>query len=272
MSRKLGAIQIRVIVDELIPNSLIKSGDVIPAFFEGHPVEVFEDEPPLEKRLSKNRRSPGAKYHEILRPGIACGGRGTTNGTLGAIVFDLKNGHAPCILSNYHVLRGIWRNERWTTDTFQPGQLIGGTPFKNVVATYKRPAGVGIDAAIATLNNKRKFDTKVLTSNMQFTGVRAPKKHDLLEKSGSRTSVTRAEVYKVKGVKAWLRPVGGSTPNAREISKSGDSGSVWYDPETGEAVILHDTGDTDGDTSREWAGGFAMPVVAKALDISFTPA
>jgi len=266
------ALKIRVIVDELIPNSLIENAGTFPSSFDGYPVEVFDSTPVYPAMNKETRRSPGARYHEILRPGIACGGRGTTNGTLGAIVFDLKNGGAPCVLSNYHVLRGkplLFRGR--TNDVFQPGKLIGGTPSKNVIANFQRSAGQNIDAAIATLNLTRTFEPTVFPTNVQFLGPRIPKIGDILEKSGSRTGVTRAEVASVSNKRVQLVPVGGDRYDAPEISMSGDSGSVWYYPETGEAAVLHAYGDDDGASNVETAGGYLMTRVIEALNISLLP-
>lgn len=269
------AIKIRVVVDELIPNSLIAFGETIPNTFDGHRIEVFEDAHDYPEYGGNGVASPGARYHEVLRPGVACGGRGTTNGTLGAIVYDLKNDGAPSILSNWHVLRGRRRIfgvlGRRTTDIFQPGRLIGGTPAKNVVARYARSAGNNIDAAIATLNGSRTFHSAVFPTDVQFTGVRRPRQGDVLEKAGSRTFVTRGEVKWVRGNRVRLSPVKGDHHGAPEISMSGDSGAVWYYPETGEAAMLHAYGDNDGASHAEWAGGYLMQSVVDALDISFLP-
>ena len=265
------ALKIHVIFDELIPDSLTPLAEVIPNVFEGHPIEVFERPSLFEGFRKKSMPSSGARYHQVLRPGVACGGRGTTNGTLGAIVFDLSNGGAPCVLSNYHVLRGIRGiNRRWTTDIFQPGKLIGGTPARNVIAKFNRSAGQNIDAAIATLNTVRPFNPLVYPTNIQFSGVRTPKKGDILEKSGSRTEVTRAQVSDVSVKRVELEPIGGDRYNAPEISKSGDSGSVWYYPGSGEAAVLHAYGDEDISRGVEWAAGYVMTEVVKALNISMT--
>lgn len=266
------AIKIQVVLETLPADVFGTFGDSpVSNCFEGHPVELttYIASPPAS--FAKRVSSEGGRYHPILRPGIACGGKGTSNGTLGAIVFDRKNGGAPCILSNWHVLRGARRLGGRTTDIYQPGKLIGGTPVKNVVATYTRKAADNIDAAVATLNTTRAFDTKVLLTDVILTGVRLPKVGDILEKSGSRTAVTRGQVLRLKGNRVWLVPVGGDRPGSPNISKSGDSGSVWYYPDTGEAAVLHTYGDPETDQSQEWAGGYLMTEVVEALDISMVP-
>lgn len=265
------AMKIHVVIGGLPADIAVTFATPVPSTFEGLPVEVTVDAAPLPASSAKAVSSEGGRYHGILRPGIACGGRGTSNGTLGAIVFDRQNDGAPCILSNWHVLRGAWRNGGRTTEIYQPGKLIGGTPSKNVVGTYMREAGRNIDAAIATLNTVRPFDTKVLLTDVVMTGVRLPQPGDILEKCGSRTQVTRGEVQRIEKNRVWLVPVGGDRPGTRDISKSGDSGSVWYYPETGEAAVLHTYGDPENDHRQEWAGGFLMTAVAEALDISMVP-
>lgn len=265
------AMKIQVVLVGLPSDMTATSGMAVPSTFEGLRVELTIDAAPLPVSSNKAVSSEGGRYHAILRPGIGCGGRGTSNGTLGAIVFDRKNNGAPCILSNWHVLRGARRIGRRTTDVYQPGKLIGGTPSKNIVATYNRQAGGNIDAATATLNTTRPFDTKILLTNVVLTGVRRPQIGDILEKSGSRTEVTRGQVQRLSGNRVWLVPVGGDRPGAPNISKSGDSGSVWYYPDTGEAAVLHTYGDRENDQTQEWAGGYLMTAVAEALDISMVP-
>lgn len=265
------AMKIQVVLGGLPADITVASATPVPPMFEGHPVELSIDADSLAPSAPKAVSSEGGRYHAMLRPGIACGGRGTTNGTLGAIVFDRKNDGAPCILSNWHVLRGARRIGGRTTDIYQPGKLIGGTPSTNIVATYMREAGGNIDAAIATLNASRPFDTKVLLTDVTLTGVRLPQPGDIVEKSGSRTEVTRGKIQRLSGNRAWLVPVDGDRPGSPDISKSGDSGSVWYYPETGEAAVLHTYGDPENAQDREWAGGFLMTAVAEALDISMVP-
>lgn len=48
------ALKIRLILDELIPSSLIVSDKSLPKVFEEHPVEVFDEEAPV--RIPKSNR------------------------------------------------------------------------------------------------------------------------------------------------------------------------------------------------------------------------
>ena len=105
-------------------------------------------------------------------------------------------------------------------------------------------------------------------------------------KSGRTTSVTEGIIDGV-GLSTRLNYGGGTVQSFRdqihivprppwpsvdyEVSKGGDSGSVWINEATGKAVGLHFAGETDPSPSKEHAIANRMVDVAEKLNFSFTP-
>lgn len=257
-----------VIVEEKLPLSLVPEAQRIPAMFEGLPVRVLEDE-------GDSIRGTGGRntFHSTLRPGISISSRRSTNGTLGAIVFDMRDDGSPCILSNRHVLRGWLRSRRRRTRSiFQPGRLIAGRRRSNIVAHYSR-GSAALDAAIARLSGSRPFSRETLETGFVLESYRDPKVGDILEKSGARTGVTRGRVVEVNGSNVTLKPVREGNPNNEEIGDGGDSGANWYYPGTSVGALLHHSGEGRGMTDRrsEFATGSLLSMVVHRLGISLTP-
>ncbi len=110
------------------------------------------------------------------------------------------------------------------------------------------------DAAVAWLNNDVPYSPILANTNIRLQGVRDPKVGDILAKVGSRTGYTRAKVTHIGeywtdyGHTAlaisgfYLRPID-NQPQNQLISAPGDSGSVWFDEQTHEAVGLHFAGE-----------------------------
>ena len=156
--------------------------------------------------------------------------------------------------------------------TYQPGRINNYKSRvnpKDVVAKLVRH-DKRLDCAISRITT-RDYRLEQFESNVIVTSARMPKKGDIVEKSGTRTGVTRAKVEKIDGNWVYLVPVEGDYPHNTEISMGGDSGSVWYDPETKEGLILHSRGDDDDADVKETASGFILVHVLKSLGVSLTP-
>ncbi len=68
-----------------------------------------------------------------------------------------------------------------------------------------------------------------------------------------------------------MAPWTANNPNDEEISSGGDSGSLWYDPDSLEGVGLHFAGETNNLPSAEHAIACHLPDVLSALDVSLLP-
>jgi hypothetical protein len=206
---------------------------------------------------------------EIIQPGISISSKYSTNGTLGLIVFDNTNSK-PCILSNWHVMAKssfIPRiSFRVGSPIFQPGRMIQGRRNANVVARLAR-YDIETDSAIAEIVD-REFVLNQFESNILVRSARPPLVGDLVEKSGARTGITKGKVVLVAGNQVRIEPIEAENPSDQEISDGGDSGCVWYDPNTMEGLVLHNSGEMNRSPNSEFASGYSLISVMGKLNIS----
>lgn len=195
--------------------------------------------------------SPRAKRADTLQGGISIGNEWRNHyGTLGAWVVDRQNHDVSMLLSNWHVLRTSWGAPNGLR-ILQPGRLDGGQ-LTDMVATLTRDAmDAGLDAAVATLSGSR----APLVEQMEVgppRGVDKAMPGMEVVKSGRASEVTRGRVtdfdlvvkITYDGILTLIRNVFAIEPNVpdAEVSRSGDSGSLWMDADTGNAVGLHFAG------------------------------
>jgi endonuclease G len=213
-----------------------------------------------------------------IRPGISIGNslRGS-NGTLGAIVFDGET-TAPCLLSNWHVLSASLDAAPGEAIT-QPGPRHPGA---RRVGQLLRSTDLdhGLDAAVAQLDKKVKLDPRVLGLDRELAGVAEAAFGMNLVKCGVATGLTHGIV---DGTGAYLidySPFGDGlrwmdgvritidfdAPDD-EISLRGDSGSVWLDPATNEAVALSFAGEDNVGPSAEYALAHPLSPVLERLGV-----
>lgn len=184
-----------------------------------------------------------------LRGGISLSDeRHYSAGTLGAKVVDRSTG-AEMILSNWHVLAADWTAQPGQR-IYQPGRLDGGT-LADTVATLTRDAmSSGLDAAVARLNGSRRLVSDQLGIG-PITGTEQAALGMEVAKSGRTTGVTYGRITGVEGtaqiayagVRRLIRKVITVSPLLdREVSRPGDSGSMWIAGEGKQAVGLHFAG------------------------------
>jgi endonuclease G len=194
--------------------------------------------------------NPRTSRQDTLRGGISISDEfHNSYGTLGCLVVDRAGGD-PMILSNWHVLVADWR-ARAGQGIYQPGMLDGGGRA-DVVATLTRDAmSANLDAAVATLTGVRQLvNDQVGLGPVQ--GLTEAKPGMEVVKSGRRTGVTYGRVTGVEGIAMIsygpldriIRNV--VTIDQRmgddEVSGPGDSGSLWLEESTMQAVGLHFAG------------------------------
>lgn len=213
--------------------------------------------------------------------GISCGNPRITAGTIGAIVFD-RSTCKPMILSNWHVLAGASAAAAGE-NILQPGKFDGGT---EVVATLTRMQLDGsMDAAVATLNGVRNHSRDILGVGT-VSGIEKATLGMQVVKSGRTTGITEGVVdgvsmsvsinYGDPGVVAFSnqvrivpRPPWPSIDY--EVSKGGDSGSVWMNQANNKAIGLHFAGETTPAPTAENAICSPMQPIADAMNFSFLP-
>ena len=195
--------------------------------------------------------SSRAKRADTLQGGISIGNERRNHfGTLGAWVVDRDDHDVSMILSNWHVLRSSWIAPDGLR-IMQPGRLDGGQ-MSDVVATLTRDAmDAGLDAAVATLSGTRGLSVEQMELGPP-RGVSKALPGMEVVKSGRASEVTRGRVTDFEtvvkltydGILTVIRNVfvvEQTLPNS-EISRGGDSGSLWLDDNTRNAVGLHFAG------------------------------
>lgn len=203
--------------------------------------------------LVNTETQPGqrARRADTLQGGISIGNeRRNHYGTLGAWVVDRDNHDISMLLSNWHVLRSSWIVPNGLR-ILQPGRLDGGQ-LTDVAATLTRDAmDAGLDAAVATLSGSRALSVE----QMEIGPPRGVDKAMLgmeVVKSGRASDVTRGLVtdfdmvvkLTYDGIPTLIRHVFvvAQLEPGTEVSRSGDSGSLWLDANAGNAVGLHFAG------------------------------
>lgn len=211
-----------------------------------------------------------AERTEPMRGGASISDeRHAVAGTLGGKVIDRSTG-AEMILSNWHVLVGDW-SVRPGQRIYQPGRLDGGVPADTVAVLARDAMSLGLDGAVATLTGARGLVNDQLGLGMVSDlgqvalGMR-------VAKSGRTSGITHGRVTGVEGtarirygyLERIIRKVVTIDPtDGGEVSRPGDSGALWLDAGTNEAVALHFAG---SDLPER---GLAMDVraVLAALDV-----
>lgn len=194
----------------------------------------------------------------MLHAGIAIKHPEHLPGTLGALIIDTTS-HKVGLLSNWHVLAGS--NAQRGDNIYSTRQT--SRPIATLGPHFCDHVG---DAAVAWLLPGTEYSPELAGTQTTFTGVAEPRKGQILAKVGAVSGYTRARVASVgpttvsfhHGPQTFLgftlEPIDDSR-QAQTISRSGDSGSVWFDENNGDAVGLHIGGQ---------ANPFRGPVYAKA--------
>lgn len=227
------------------------------------------------------------KRCDPIAPGISVAHVEETAGTIGGIVYDADTGE-PYVLSNWHVLHGS--HGQIGDAIVQPGPYDdnSGAPTNLLGRLVRSHLGLAGDCAIASIG-ERAFSAEVLELGVRPLRIAKAELGDKVIKSGRTTGVTRGIVTRVE-VTTKLNyggPVGnqqiggfeiGPDPEhpapENEISKGGDSGSLWLaiDPDTGNAtdvvVGLHFAGEA-ASAADEYALACNIHSVQSKLGITF---
>jgi hypothetical protein len=279
-------IVVRVHVKEKLPDSALEAVELFPKEIDGVPLDVIQGIYHPHIALVESASDRKIRLNPI-QPGVSISHSLVTAGTFGAVVYDNVTGR-PCILSNWHVLAGSDQAVPGD-DIIQPGSFDGGRSPRDRVGQLERSIlDANGDAAIAFLDTltDRTVEFAQFQTGVKIESARMTQMSDvgkILEKSGRTTGVTRG---KIDGVGSYYLnyPVGPKTiqgfkivsildgnPNDEEISSGGDSGAIWYDPETKEGIGLHFAGETNPNPKEEHAIACHLPTVLSALNISLTP-
>ncbi|MCS6284401.1 MAG: DNA/RNA non-specific endonuclease [Nitrospira sp.] len=261
-----------------IPTSFLIEGVEVPTdVIEREYAPSFKVLPEAGKDLRKQRLDP-------IVPGGSVGHPTVTAGTIGCVVYDRQDG-TPCILSNWHVLQGP--SGKIGDVIVQPGPFDDNRVESNAAAVLVRshlgPAG---DCAIARIEG-RGYETKPLDLDLAPTRLGEPELRDKVIKSGRTTSVTHGVVSRIHVTTKLdyestvgevqvggfeIEPDLANLPGDDEVSKGGDSGSVWvFKTPQGKAsdIIagLHFAGEGTNDPHEHALACYSSSVFEK-LDIT----
>lgn len=240
--RHANDLSIRIHVREKHVRKVLSLREAFPGKILGVPTDVIEAtyaRHPCTQSPGTGFPSARASRQATLRPGISIGHLRGTAGTLGAIVTDQLTG-LPALLGAAHVL--FPDRECAPGDPIvQPGTHDGGSIREGKVGEIAR-ADFQTDSAIAVLTGPRPMDYAQFGTALRLRGSRSAGLGATLEKSGRTSGLTRAFVDGL-GTYGWLQygmrlhPLEDGSEEA--ICLPGDSGSVWYDPDTAEGVGIH---------------------------------
>jgi endonuclease G len=235
-------------------------------------VDIIPASYPLHWQFPWRQPAARAAVFPELRGGISVSNEWVYNyGTLGGIVRDRRNGGAPMILGNWHVLAGS-AYARPGLRILQPGMGDGGTWQHTVARLARHAMDEGIDAAVATLTGTRPWRNEQLDLGA-VAGVGTPAVGARVRKSGRGSELTAGVIDGVDGeypiryggfphqVRHVCRIV--PVPDAAEASRGGDSGAWWLEEESRRATGLHFAGSDEPETAL----AIAMPRVLAALDV-----
>jgi hypothetical protein len=249
----------------------------LPKTIDGIEVDV------LEIGYSPHAGSPRAPQR-LLQPGLSIGNlRQQTTGTLGAIVRDLTT-EKLSILSNWHVLCGS-SEAAVGDDICQPGPMdLGSNPAKKI-AKLERWLRLSeqIDAALGHLVSGIKFDEQLFGTAITPAATTAPALKMPVVKSSAVSGVTRhalvdgiygnylIDYRDFKDAPQWMagfRVVPDGAAPATALSLKGDSGSLWVERSTGQAVGLHFAGEDDRSPLNDYSLAHAIEDVFVRLNVA----
>jgi endonuclease G, mitochondrial len=211
-----------------------------------------------------------------IQPGVSISHRNGSGGTLGLIVIDVTTGKR-CVLSNSHVLFGHPLAEV-DDPIVQPAAMHHGiSPAADVATIVRGRRANGIDAAIAALLTTRNVSVAMFGTNETIAETAWPRLGDHLKKLGARTGESSGIVdgigrYRVGEVADDPDGIEGfrvvSDPAVTiELSRRGDSGSVWFRVGTQTGVGLHVGGEASDDATDEYAIACHLTSVFDQLDL-----
>jgi len=220
---------------------------------------------------------------QLLQPGLSVGNLNLkTTGTLGALVQDLATRNL-CILSNWHVLCG--GPEAAVGDGIsQPGPMdLGSNPAREV-AKLERWLRLSeqYDAALARVAAEIASSSQLFDTTVTPLATAAPSLGMPVFKSGAVSGVTHAIVDGVGGSyrldysgfgdgPEWMsgfRLVPDPAAPAAALSLEGDSGSLWVETATGNAVGLHFAGEDDQSPLNDYALAHPIEEILTRLNVT----
>ncbi|MCK6625876.1 MAG: S1 family peptidase [Anaerolineae bacterium] len=191
-------------------------------------------------------------------------------GTLGGKVADRQTGRE-MILSNWHVLAAAWSAPP-DLPIYQPHQINGRRLQEPIARLTRHAVDRHLDAAVAATTGLRPLSNEQLGLG-PVTGAKTPELGLRVSKSGRGSEVTSGVItgvggYRVRyydGMQQVIRHIVhiAQTAEGGPVSSPGDSGSLWLEANTRQAVGLHFI----GSDVPEYALALEMQPVLDALKV-----
>jgi hypothetical protein len=227
---------VRVHVREKFPRASVPRHLLLPRRVEGARLDVTHGHFVDDACASFGER---IGLSELIQPGLSVGRRHGPAGTIGALAED--GAGRRFVVGAGHVFVG---DDSDPGDAlFQPADEDGPNQRIAVLARYSRQH----DMAVGEIDSGRMLRPRPIEEPESFRGLALPFQGQILKKSARSTCCTRAMVDAVGTFgplqrAIWLRPLDGE-PDECRICQGGDSGAVWFDPDTRMAVGLHVKGE-----------------------------
>lgn len=257
--------------NKLAPTA-VPPGEMLPELISRIPTDVV-----------MARYQPHAGFHGAADPiegGISIGNlkRGST-GTLGLVVAGTNDQHR-YVLSNWHVLCAS-KEAKAGEEICQPGPVDAGLDVARTVALLDRWAslGHGLDAALARINQQSPSLPEMFGMNTVLQALARPQLGQKVAKIGIGSGTTHGLVDGVEGsylidysdygdAQRWMdgiRIVPDPAFKDADISLTGDSGSIWFEPNSNVAVALHFAGEDSAGPLAQYALAHPIEAVFNAL-------
>lgn len=186
-------------------------------------------------------------------------------GTLACIVFDRQT-KKPLGLTNKHILK-----KRRGFSVIQPASTPRTNEYIIGKILRKGRKGKSNDFAVFEIDtNNREYDKENSIYGLEgkLTDITEPVKGMKVQKVGQRTGHSYGIIDNVEGNTVTILP-NPEKQTSGEISKGGDSGSIWVTDETNfKAVALHRAGEPEDSKLDDIA--FAIPInrVLNSLNVT----
>jgi hypothetical protein len=277
-------IAVRVHVRRKKPLAELSADELFPREVNGVPVDVLEANYQPGNltgtaQLAAAANNRAQRFDEIPL-GVSVGGPLVSAGSLGAIVADNQTGQE-MILSNWHVLANSL-NPQPGQVIWQPGRVDGGGENDSFAELSRWLLGP-YDAAVARLTGERSVKPETVEGRV-FGPPRRPMLGMTVWKSSRTTGLTYGFIDGVQmqisldypsvgprqlqqAFRVIPHPDSGAHPGSGdlEVSAPGDSGAIWVEAESGQAVGLHFAGEV-GD-QPEFALAHDLIPVLERLDV-----
>jgi hypothetical protein len=267
-------IVLRIHVAEKRSRRTLRGDEYIPRQFKGVRTDVVQARyrrggaqcDSLEARASRA---------SILAPGVRIGVANNGYGTLGMFVSRRKDPANTYFVTAAHVVR-FGASSNASSQIFQPSAEVTGAAMVASTADLH----LGLDAALCAVGPGLATTARAIDVDINFAGTALPSIGETLQKSGASSCLTQgivdglgeyrdqAYVDELEGVGPAFRVIPEAPATADlSVSLPGDSGSVWFDPVSGNLIGLDVRGPDHSGGGDQYAIASLMTAIESAFGL-----